>query len=458
MELSEFPVKPLPLKVNISGLNMLLLKRNFITALLLFTLPISLLAQWQVSGGLYPVYQHIPSSSSGLAGVYVLYGVTNVAVAYTASDAAPMKCFRYATSALQSEAVDVRQEGNRVVVADPQPGYGYFIEQNGASVSYMWLMDYQPLQLEMQSLSVDSEGSDCDFTRLIFERKSPDITFFGINGRPETITRTFRLSYSSLIWNDELKEFKETEITENTPGYREMSVTAPFINTTFTLTGDQFLQFWNIPQTVTSPLYEAVALTGEAFAEQHLRDAGNELDKETGELGGSAPVEISFTGFANYPVTTYQAWEISRDADFKVIEATYPDQNLDYSFETEGTVYVRFIISNAMGSCEKIVQTFTVNTSESSLQVPNVFTPESASGSNRVFKVAYRSIIKFEGRIFNRWGNQLFHWTNPADGWDGTVNGKTVPTGAYYYVIEAEGAGGKKYKLKGDINVLRTKN
>ena len=30
-----------------------------------------------------------------------------------------------------------------------------------------------------------------------------------------------------------------------------------------------------------------------------------------------------------------------------------------------------------------------------------------------------------------------------------------MPTGVYYYVIEAEGADGIKYKRKGDINILR---
>ena len=36
--------------------------------------------------------------------------------------------------------------------------------------------------------------------------------------------------------------------------------------------------------------------------------------------------------------------------------------------------------------------------------------------------------------------------------------GKYVAPGVYFYVIEAEGSDGKKYKKKGDINILRPKN
>jgi len=46
--------------------------------------------------------------------------------------------------------------------------------------------------------------------------------------------------------------------------------------------------------------------------------------------------------------------------------------------------------------------------------------------------------------IFNRWGNQVYlkkGYTN-EDGWDGTWNGKDLPDGTYFYVID-DGQGGK---------------
>ena len=44
--------------------------------------------------------------------------------------------------------------------------------------------------------------------------------------------------------------------------------------------------------------------------------------------------------------------------------------------------------------------------------------------------------------------------SDPSQGWDGKYKGKVVKPGVYYYVIDAEGSEGKKYKLKGDINVV----
>ena len=65
--------------------------------------------------------------------------------------------------------------------------------------------------------------------------------------------------------------------------------------------------------------------------------------------------------------------------------------------------------------------------------------------------------MQFHCWIFNRWGNKIIEFSDPSQGWDGRYRGKLVDTGVYYYVIEARGADGKNYKLKGDINIIRYK-
>ena len=69
----------------------------------------------------------------------------------------------------------------------------------------------------------------------------------------------------------------------------------------------------------------------------------------------------------------------------------------------------------------------------------------------------YKSLIKFNAYIFNRWGQQLYHWglSEIDGGWDGSYKGKQVKDGVYFVVIEAEGSDGIKYKHKGDITILR---
>ena len=63
--------------------------------------------------------------------------------------------------------------------------------------------------------------------------------------------------------------------------------------------------------------------------------------------------------------------------------------------------------------------------------------------------------MEFHAYIFNRWGQKLFEWTNPADGWDGKYKGKDVAQGVYFVFVKAKGADGKTYNIKRDVNLLR---
>ena len=45
--------------------------------------------------------------------------------------------------------------------------------------------------------------------------------------------------------------------------------------------------------------------------------------------------------------------------------------------------------------------------------------------------------------VFDRWGKKLFFSTSASAPWDGTFDGKELPTADYYYIIELDN--GKKY-------------
>ena len=53
---------------------------------------------------------------------------------------------------------------------------------------------------------------------------------------------------------------------------------------------------------------------------------------------------------------------------------------------------------------------------------------------------------------------EIFSFTGPSQCWDGKYKGKYVDAGVYFYVIQARGADGKNYKLKGDINIINLKD
>ncbi len=99
----------------------------------------------------------------------------------------------------------------------------------------------------------------------------------------------------------------------------------------------------------------------------------------------------------------------------------------------------------------------------SELKVSNVFSPN-GDGINDYFKVTQKSIKTFVIRIYSRTGNlvykedisELYDW----EGWDGKImnSGREASIGVYYYIIEAEGYDGEKYRkgvYKGTVHLFR---
>lgn len=184
---------------------------------------------------------------------------------------------------------------------------------------------------------------------------------------------------------------------------------------------------------------------------------------------GPGPFTIHFKAEMEHK-PDYCAWEIAEDAKFeslidrfRSLEYDSLTSLLDYEFKEQGSYFIRFTADFLEEASRDTLSYFTpepyqVTISTSLLEIPNLITPDSPSGSNQVFRVKYQSLVSFEMWVFNRWGQELYHSTDPAEGWDGKYNGSTVPTGAYYYVVKATGTDDEEYVKKGAINVLKTKN
>ena len=127
----------------------------------------------------------------------------------------------------------------------------------------------------------------------------------------------------------------------------------------------------------------------------------------------------------------------------------------DYTFSTAGTSMVTLKVTLNNGEMELDSVVFVVTISESKLSFPNAFSPN-GDDSNEIFKAKeYQSIIEFHAYIFNRWGQKLYEWTDPAEGWDGTYKGKDVKEGVYFLLCRAKGADGREYNIRKDVNLLR---
>lgn len=93
--------------------------------------------------------------------------------------------------------------------------------------------------------------------------------------------------------------------------------------------------------------------------------------------------------------------------------------------------------------------------SESKLVMPNAFTPN-GDGHNDIYKAkTYQNLTEFHAYIFNRWGQKIYEWTDPAGGWDGTQKGHDATAGVYYVLVKARGTDDVIYNIRKDINLLR---
>lgn len=179
----------------------------------------------------------------------------------------------------------------------------------------------------------------------------------------------------------------------------------------------------------------------------------NEVNLSDEELSGSAPFTIEFS--SNAKDSVFIEWNIETP-HFRKFRRV--DENLTYKFDTTGIYNITLMVKDTLeiGEEDDISEeyNFLVKVTESFIDCPNFFSPNSTPGENDEFKVAYKSINSFHGIIINRWGQKMFEWYNPADGWDGKYKGKDVSPGVYFYIIKAVGSDGVKYNKKGDINLL----
>lgn len=193
---------------------------------------------------------------------------------------------------------------------------------------------------------------------------------------------------------------------------------------------------------------------------RYVTSEGEEIEDASEEQ--SAPI----TGYFSAEVTdqglysAHYEWRIFKAGQENAPLVDRFDREMEYTFTQSGTFYVQLYVTFVQGTDtirypDGGGEPFVVSVSQSKLEFPNAFSPN-GDGFNDVYKAkeGYRSIVKFKATVFTRWGQKVYTWTNPAEGWDGKINGRTARNGVYYVVVQAEGADGRKFNIRKDVNVL----
>lgn len=412
-------------------------------------------AQYGVTGG-----RGIPlladNNRANRLQVYLVYGMDNVEVSYTSSSS-HHQWYRYRNGWADKSPIPCQQNGTTSVIRNIEEGYGYFVEEAGPTDWSVWIIDYSKYAFNPQNLTVAS--GDCAGVYLGGTPAITDMKYYlPAGGNPVTLQREFEVTYQSLDWKEESLQFfpkKVTQTITGNPFVRSKSslLDPPLCDTEFTLTGDDFARHFDMEKTIMSEQYAAVAVDVHADTTLVADDAPNMVGEE-GKL--SAPAEVHFTAYANDPVASIYIWTIYKGENEGAPLVRFPGTDVDYTFVEAGEYTAKLEVSDRTGVCVGGASyTFSITTSF--LDVPNAFSPGTTPGINDEFRVAYKSLVNYKCWIFNRWGVEMFHSSNPAEGWDGKKGGKYVPPGVYFYVIEAKGSDGEKYKKKGSVNILRSK-
>lgn len=400
--------------------------------------------------------------------VYLVYGMDNVEIRYTPTSSS-YQWYRYKTKAKagvgsDAEKISSVQEGSETVIRNLEEGYGYYILEDDAyskAGGYVWIIDYSKYVFEATSLYIDAQKSNCGKMYLGGDVDMKEMRYYDPSGVPGILKREFDVTYQTMDISEDQTAYLPKTVTDTVEDIFTVGIEAPLCDTDVTLKGDLFARHFGVEKTMTTGVYQAIAVKVVLKIDTLSYTNATNMVAKGDSL--SAPVEFNFKAVCNTPVAAIFKWEIykkdgTEGKGTKVIDFNKGEE-VSYIFNQNGTYTVYLSVSDRTAQCTwEPEDPVTINISDSFLDVPNAFSPGTSPGINDEFKVAYRSLTRFKCWIFNRWGVQMYYWTDPSQGWDGKKGGKYVPPGVYFYVIEATGSDGKPIKKKGSINIFRSKS
>lgn len=346
----------------------------------------------------------------------------------------------------------------------PESDILYSIYVNGIAKYHIYTIDYTQYLSQINSLEVIENEIKCQQIILNIDAVVPEIKYLDRTNSAQTLTREFTLSYDNAAWQDSawVDVTVDTIIYQFSTPNSQFSIPAPYKSTTFKLYGDKWAEQLNIVSDTIMTDYTAVAVKCYPKGTVVEREYQNEKDRSSdSEIEGSGPLVVEFESRANPLDIMYYEWFVS-NVETPNAYQRYNDVDLRYTFEKTGEYKVKLIATS--NTCE-YTDSLNVRVIESYIEAPNVFTPN-GDGINDEWRVAYKSIERYQCIIQNRWGRTVFKSTDPGKGWDGMIGARPAAEGTYYYVIVAYGtdkfpenhkkAGQQmKYKLSGDINLFR---
>jgi gliding motility-associated-like protein len=195
---------------------------------------------------------------------------------------------------------------------------------------------------------------------------------------------------------------------------------------------------------------------------------GNESDRSTKVCPVELKALLDQSNIATLQWTAYTGWKSG--VDHYVVEKYDATGNLISSTDVNTTSFIdtgsdpgqvftyRVLAIATDGSVAPLPSVSNTQRIIKSVNLvhPTAFVPNSNLEDNRTFKVlgVREFIATYELKIFNRWGELMFHTTDPEVGWDGTYKGNKMPEGTYVFKSRVTDIAGRTLDYAGSVILL----
>jgi PKD repeat protein len=167
---------------------------------------------------------------------------------------------------------------------------------------------------------------------------------------------------------------------------------------------------------------------------------------------GEAPLMVKF-GFDTTRVHIY-TWDFGDDSVKIYYDTDVPD-SVSHTYYRPGEFYSVLLTIESKLHCVDTLRFNYINVDKSSLNIPNVFTPD-GDGYNDWFAVDVKSMRYISMEVYTQSGMKVYGFSGEGErlkdwtGWDGNINSTSIKArpGIYFYIIRAFGWDDIRYDSK----------
>lgn len=186
----------------------------------------------------------------------------------------------------------------------------------------------------------------------------------------------------------------------------------------------------------------------------HSNEHNNILLSTTEDINDSTTL-VSWNDYINWQqsVLTYEVWRQTDDEEFMLL-STSPDTEIIYPYEYDGFDFCYRIKAIENGGNHAISWS---NTScvdyVPAIKTYNFFSPNDDEHNQHMIFERIELYTNSRLIIYNRSGKKITEFRNYQNDWDGSVHGKLLPAGIYYYALELNDSRNELELIKGHFTL-----